>query len=136
MRADEVIEHHICLIYPDSLKARENFLAFRGVGDSDGGMIRGGFLGEEDRNQLIALARDGSAASRMTRRANALVLLDDGWSCQEVADALLLNDDTIRDWHGLFEQRGIAGLTSFRPIARISIRSSGYGASCIETSRT
>ena len=62
---------------------------------------------------LIALARDGSAASRLTRRANALVLLDDGWSCQEVASALLLNDDTIRGWHKLFEQRGIEGLTSF-----------------------
>jgi transposase len=70
-------------------------------------MIRGGFLSEEDRNKLIALTRDGSAASRLTRRANALVLLDDGWSCQEVADALLLNDDTIRGWHKLFEQRGI-----------------------------
>src|SRR5271156_6020873 len=76
-------------------------------------MIRGGFLSVEDRNKLIALARDGSAASRVTRRANALVLLDGGWSCQEVADALLLNDDTIRGWHKLFEQRGIAGVTSF-----------------------
>ena len=57
------------------------------------GMIRGGFLSEEDRNKLIALAREGSVASRVTRRANALVLLDDGWSCQEVADAFLLNDD-------------------------------------------
>ena len=76
-------------------------------------MIRGGFLNAEDRDQLIALARDGSAASRLTRRANALVLLDDGWSCQEVAEALLLNDDTIRGWHKLFEQRGIEGLTSF-----------------------
>jgi transposase len=76
-------------------------------------MIRGGFLGEEDRTKLIALARDGSTASRLTRRANALVLLDDGWSCQEVADAFLLNDDTIRGWHKLFEQRGIEGLTSF-----------------------
>ena len=71
------------------------------------------FLSAEDRDQLIALARDGSAASRLTRRANALVLLDDGWSCQEVADALLLNDDTIRGWHKLFEQRGLEGLTSF-----------------------
>jgi transposase len=26
---------------------------------------------------------------------------------------LLLNDDTIRGWHKLFEQRGIEGLTSF-----------------------
>ena len=76
-------------------------------------MIRGGFLSAEDRRHLIALARDGSAASRLTRRANALVLLDDGWSCQEVAAALLLNDDTIRGWHKLFEQRGIDGLTSF-----------------------
>ena len=76
-------------------------------------MIGGGFLSSEDRKHLIALARDGLAASRLTRRANALVLLDDGWSCQEVADALLLNDDTIRGWHKLFEQRGIEGLTSF-----------------------
>jgi len=76
-------------------------------------MIRGGFLSEDDRNKLIALARDGSAASRVTRRANALVLLDAGWSCQEVADALLLNDDTIRGWFELFEQGGIEGLTSF-----------------------
>jgi transposase len=76
-------------------------------------MIRGGFLNEEDRTRLIALARDGSASARVTRRANALVLLDDGWSCQEVAKALLFDDDTIRGWHKLFEQRGIEGLTSF-----------------------
>ena len=100
-------------LYPDSLKSREKFLAFRVLVDSDGSMIRGGFLSAEDRRTLIALARDESAASRLTRRANALVLLDDGWSCQEVADALLLNDDTIRNWHKLFEQRGIEGLTSF-----------------------
>ena len=83
------------------------------IGGFGWGMIRGGFLSAEDRRYLIALARDGSAASRLTRRANALVLLDDGWSCQEVATALLLNDDTIRYWHKLFEQRGIDGLTSF-----------------------
>ena len=100
-------------LYPDALKTREKFLAFRGFADSDGVMIRGGFLTGEDRSELIALARDGSSASRVTRRANSLVLLDDGWSCQDVADALLLNDDTIRSWHKLFEQRGIEGLISF-----------------------
>ena len=52
-------------------------------------MIRGGFLSEEDRKALIALARDGLAAGRVTRRANALVLLDKGMSCQEVAEVLL-----------------------------------------------
>jgi transposase len=76
-------------------------------------MIRSHFLSVEDRHKLIALARDGSAASRVTRRANALVLLDDGWSCQEIAAAFLLNDDTIRGWFKLFEQRGIESLTSF-----------------------
>lgn len=39
--------------------------------------------------------------------------LDKGWSCQEVSAALLLDDDTIRGWRKLFEQRGIEGLTSF-----------------------
>jgi len=76
-------------------------------------MIRGGLLSAEDRHQLIALARDGLAASRVTRRANALVLLDDGWSCRDVARALLVDDDTIRGWRKLFEQRGIEGLTRF-----------------------
>jgi len=76
-------------------------------------MIRGGFLSEEDRRNLIGLARDGSAASRVTRRANALVLLDDGWSCRDVAKAFLMDDDTIRGWHKLYEQGGIEGLTRF-----------------------
>src|SRR5580658_1461663 len=76
-------------------------------------MIRGGFLSAEERGKLVALAREGSAPARVTRRANALVLLDGGWSAQEVADALLMDDDTIRGWHKLFEQRGIEGLTSF-----------------------
>ena len=39
-------------------------------------MIHGGFLSEKDRKALIALARDGSRVCRVTRRANALVLLD------------------------------------------------------------
>jgi len=43
-------------------------------------MIRGGFLSEEDRKAPIALARDGLAAGRATRRATALVRLDEGLS--------------------------------------------------------
>jgi transposase len=76
-------------------------------------MIRAGFLSTTDRCDLIALARDGSAAHRLARRANALVLLDAGWNCQEVAGALLLDDDTIRTWHNLFVADGIEGLTRF-----------------------
>jgi transposase len=76
-------------------------------------MIRAHFLSPEDRADLIALARDGSAAHRLARRANALVLLDDGWSCEKVAAALFLDDDTIRKWHGLFVEEGLEGLTLF-----------------------
>lgn len=76
-------------------------------------MIRAGFLSPIDRADLIALARDGSAAHRLARRANALVLLDSGWSCEKVAKALFLDDDTIRQWHGLFIEDGFEGLTRF-----------------------
>ena len=76
-------------------------------------MIRAHFLSPEDRADLIDLARNGSAAHRLARRANALVLLDDGWSCENVARALLLDDDTIRGWHGLFVAEGLEGLARF-----------------------
>ena len=74
-------------------------------------MIRRNFLSPEDRADLIALARDGSCAHRLARRANALVLIDDGWSCARVASALFLDDDTIRRWHALFLEDGLEGLT-------------------------
>jgi transposase len=61
-------------------------------------MIRAGFLDPESRRDLIELGRDGSVA----RRANALVLLDDGMSCGAVAKVLLLDDDTVRTWYRLY----------------------------------
>ena len=76
-------------------------------------MIRPGFLDTASRQDLIELARDGSAAHRLARRANALVLLDGGMSCAAVAKVLLLDDDTIRTWHQLYEEEGIEGLASF-----------------------
>jgi hypothetical protein len=53
------------------------------------------------------------AFGALSRRASAIVLLDGGWSCQEVAKALLFDDDTIRGWHGLFERSALEGLTAF-----------------------
>src|ERR1700679_2373256 len=76
-------------------------------------MIRRGFLDRQSRKDLIELARDGSAAHRLARRANALVLLDGGMSCAQVARVLLLDDDTIRSWHRLYQEDGIEGLASF-----------------------
>ena len=76
-------------------------------------MIQPGFLDSESRQDLIELARDGSAAHRLARRANALVLLDDGMSCEAIAKVLLIDDDTIRTWHRLYQEDGIDGLASF-----------------------
>jgi transposase len=76
-------------------------------------MIRAGFLSEEDRHDLIELARDGSAAHRLGRRANALVLLDRGWSCERVAAVLFVDDDTVRGWYQRFAADGVDGLWRF-----------------------
>jgi transposase len=76
-------------------------------------MIRPGFLDSESRDDLIELARDALAEHRLARRANALVLLDKGVSCQSIAEALLLDNDTIRTWYQLYQEDGIEGLASF-----------------------
>src|SRR3954467_11395323 len=53
-----------------------------------GGMIRRGFLEPNIRTDLIALVRDGKAETRLTRRANALLLLDDGMSCEAIGEGV------------------------------------------------
>ncbi len=88
-------------------------------------MIRNGYLSPEDRADLIALARDGSAAHRLARRANALVLLDDGLSCEQIAVVLFIDDDTIRRWHALFLEDGLEGLTRFESGGSVSRLSEG-----------
>ena len=76
-------------------------------------MIRGGFLAPSIREDLIALVRDGKAETRLTRRANALLLLDDGMSCEAIAKVLYLDDDTIRYWYKLFGEKGLSWLADF-----------------------
>jgi transposase len=76
-------------------------------------MLHSGFLDDESRKDLIELARDGSAEHRLARRANALVLLDDGMGCAAVAKVLLLDDATVRAWRQLYEEDGIEGLAGF-----------------------
>src|SRR5712671_3545186 len=76
-------------------------------------MIRGGFLSDAERQALTAMARDGLAEHRVARRANAIVLLDKGWSCARVAGALLLDDDTVREWFQAYETGGLDALSHF-----------------------
>jgi transposase len=83
-------------------------------------MIGGGFLTAEERQDLSEVARDGLAEHRLARRANALVLLDRGMSCEEVGRVLLIDDDTVRTWHCLFQEDGTDGLAGFNYGGRAS----------------
>ena len=76
-------------------------------------MIRAGFLDPESRQDLIDLARDGSAAHRLGRRANAVLLLDDGMTCEATARVLFVDDDTVRTWYQDYGENGIEGLANF-----------------------
>jgi transposase len=76
-------------------------------------MIRNGFLQAEERAHLEALVRHPAERHGVARRANALLLLDDGWSCERVAEALYLDDDTVRGWHGRYVSGGVARLSEF-----------------------
>ena len=100
-------------LYPDSAGTRRIACQSGAARTLLCGMIRSGFLDSESRQDLTELARDGSAAHRLARRANALVLLDNGMSCEAVAKVLLLDDDTIRTWYRLYLEDGIEGLASF-----------------------
>jgi transposase len=100
-------------VYTPTLGKSENPLANQSRVDSTEPMIRPGFLDPESRRDLIELTRDGSAAHRLARRANGLVLLDEGMSCASIARVLFLDDDTIRTWYQLYQEDGIEGLASF-----------------------
>ena len=76
-------------------------------------MIRAGFLSDAERKALTRIARDGLEEHRVARRANSLILLDRGWSCEDVAEALMLDDDTVRAWHGSFKTGGVDAIHSF-----------------------
>jgi len=77
-------------------------------------MIRGGFLSDGERQELLGLARDQVCEARIARRANTIILLDKGWTYAEVAEAFLLDDDTPRVWHRLYEEQGLTGLVVYR----------------------
>jgi transposase len=70
------------------------------------GMIRPGFLSPEERLELEACVRRQREDHGIARRANAILLLDDGRSCQEIATFLYLDDDTIRGWHKAYQRDG------------------------------
>jgi hypothetical protein len=68
--------------------------------------IRLGFLSSADRIELDDCVRRQREDRGIARRANAILLLDDGESCARIAKFIYLDDDTIRGWHKTFLQDG------------------------------
>ena len=48
----------------------------------------------------------------VARRANAILLLDDGKSCQAIAEFLYIDDDTIRGWYKAYRIGGWDALST------------------------
>jgi hypothetical protein len=109
------------------MMCREELLAFRGLAGSDLRMIRGGVPTEVEHNALIALARDVSAPSRVTRRPTA-------WCFWMIGGTVIRRRSRQRALPSRAAGAGLAfppdcriKLHFTRPLARIAIRSSGYG---------
>ncbi len=80
------------------------------------GMIRPGFLSLSERHELEACVRRQREDHGIARRANAMLVLDDGKSCQEIAEFLYLDDDTIRSWYKAYHRDGweVLALTGWK----------------------
>ena len=69
-------------------------------------MIRPGFLAPSERRDLEACVRRHREEHGIARRANAILLLDDGESCSQIARFLYLDDDTVRGWYKVYRRDG------------------------------
>lgn len=70
-----------------------------------------GILTDEQRQTLRRRHRS-ERDKRYAYRINVILLLDEGWTYQQIADALLLDDSTVRDYERQYHTEGIDGLCS------------------------
>ena len=59
-------------------------------------MIRAHFLTAAARLELLSCVQRQREDHGVARRANALLLLDDGMLCSQIAKVLFLDDDMVR----------------------------------------
>lgn len=76
-------------------------------------MIRSGFLSSAQIDELKGILRTPTEYYGVGRRANALLLLNKGMSCEEVAEVLYIDDDTVRGWFKDYQSGGLEGLSTF-----------------------
>ena len=72
-------------------------------------IISSDFLSASDRRELLVCINSHREDHGVALRANALLLLDDGKSCAQVAEFLYLDDDTVRGWYKQYLAGRLAG---------------------------
>lgn len=76
-------------------------------------MIRGGFLNIAQRQDMEQITWRPIEPHGVARRANAILLLDDGKSCALIAELLYLDDDTVRSCYKQYMSGGFGALETF-----------------------
>ena len=69
-------------------------------------MIKSNFLSPSERKELLSCAKSSLEDHGVARRANAILLLDEGESCTTIARFLYIDDDTVRNWYKIYIQAG------------------------------
>ena len=98
--------HLMKTIYSASINIRIKKLTIHLYNAFNGKMIRPGFLSNSERKQLTAYTRSQCEDHGVACRANAILLLDDGENCVQIAKFLYLDDDTIRNWYNCYRRNG------------------------------
>src|SRR3954470_2636162 len=75
--------------------------------------MSGVFLDPADRAHLLAMMRR-QTPSTVHRRMNALLLLDDGWAAERVADVLFIDAETVREYRRRYQVGGVAGVEQLK----------------------
>lgn len=89
-------------------------------------------LNEDDRTHVEVFVRRGKANARTLTRARVLLKCDQGWSNGEIAEALDISDQTIRNVRQRYETGGIeAVLTDKRQAHRRQALTDGQAAHLI-----
>ena len=76
-------------------------------------MLESGFLDDQERADCLRVVKDGREEQRFSRRANALLLLDDGMKYEQVAKVLYIDDSTVRAWRRAYEEAGVGSIYAF-----------------------
>ncbi len=66
-------------------------------------------LSSTDRSHLLLRMRQ-QTPSTVHRRMNVLLLLDDGWAAERIAEALFIDAETVREHRRIYREQGMAGL--------------------------